>query len=145
MDVTIVSPISGVQNGDLKVSNQSLNDADYRAKEAFNKKMRDYDEICSNRGIKFIPFVISTTGKIHNEATNFLMDLATKASDRRHVNVNVIYNYYLKILSVCLAKHIAHNISSRCCGWFSNNLDVHGAYVIGNERAIDIGGTEADQ
>lgn len=35
--------------------------------------------------------------KIHKEAKLFLKDIITKASDHRDLNVNVIYNYYLKI------------------------------------------------
>ncbi len=85
-----------------------------------------------------------TTGKFHKSAIAFLKDLAQQAAERRHIGANVIYNYYVKILSVCLIKRIGYTISQKTTSWLSKNANVIEAFRLGNERALEIGGTEID-
>ncbi len=87
----------------------------------------------------FVPFVMYTTGKLHEDAKKFLSLLAEQAAEHRHISKDIIYNYYMKLLSVCLVNRIAYVISTKVNGWLSNNLDLVETYRFGNERANEVG------
>lgn len=147
VDLTIVSPFVGVQGAQGGLQNPSDNQVlhpNKRADDAADKKREKYSDLCSHQALKFVPFVMYTTGKLHKEAEDFLELLAEQAAERRHISANVIKNYYLKLLSVCLVKRIGYVISTKVNGWQSNNLDLVEAYRYGNERANEIGNSRLD-
>ena len=145
VDITIVSPFDGVRKGVLRVKNQSVANSDYEANLAAKLKNDKYKAACDARNLKFVPFVVYTSGKFHEDAEAFLENLAASAAERRRIPSKVLYNYYAKVLSVCLVKRLGYAISTRASGWLSNNfIDVAQDYRIGNQRAIEIGDSSAD-
>ncbi len=145
LDLTVVSPFLGVGKGELEVpSDARVLEPDKRANDAAEAKNKKYSEISANAGLKFVPFVMYTTGKLHKDAENILELLAEQASERRHIPAGIIKNYYMKLLSVCLVNRIGYAISIKVSGWQSNNLDLAEAYRFGNERAEEIGDTRFD-
>ena len=143
VDITVVSPFQGARKGVLTVKN--VENSDYEADQAAKVKNDKYKAECEARNLKFVPFVVYTSGKFHTDAKQFLENLATSAAERRHIPSKVLYNYYAKVLSVCLVKRLGYAISTRASGWLSNNfIDVAQDYRIGNQRAIEIGDSSAD-
>lgn len=136
--------MTGVQSGKLEVSNEALQNPDSVADKKAKLKCGKYADKCRLSSMTFIPFVVYTTGKFHQSATAFLQDLAEVAADRRHISAKVIYNYYLKVMSVCLVNRIGYIISAKTSGWMSNNTNLVEAYREGNSRALAIGDTEID-
>jgi len=145
IDVTIVSPFIGVQSGKLQnPAGANVIEPDKRANAACKKKNDTYLELCNAKKVKFVPFVMYTTGKLHSGAVKFLELVAEQAADRRHVPPGIIKNYYMKLLSVCLVKRIGFIISTKVNGWQSNNHDLVEVYRFGNERVIEVGDPKFD-
>ena len=94
---------------------------DVRAVEAKKRKIRDYGELCQNAGIEFVPFVISSTGKIHAEGISFLKKLATHSSEVRKLPFDTLFRYYKKVLSVALIKQVTHTIYIKAIAKASRN------------------------
>ena len=142
LDLTIVSPFEGTGKGDLKVSNPDHPHlCDVRAVKAAADKTRKYKLPCQQRHIEFVPFVMYTTGKLHDEGYKFLERMAAYAEERRKVPKAILMRYYLKILSVCLIRRIGYTIASRATASFSRNYNVREAYRQGNELAVEVGGS----
>ena len=86
-----------------------------------------------------------TTGKVHATAKGFLTNLAKHASTRRQVDERILYNYYLKMLSVQLVKRIGYVITSKANALTSKQpSNLHESFRQGNERAYVIGDASAD-
>jgi hypothetical protein len=145
LDLTIVSPFDGVRKGVLSVKNQSVQNPDHEANLAAKLKNDKYKQACDAHNLKFVPFVVYTSGKLHKDAKQFLENLASSAAERRHIPSKVLYNYYAKVLSVCLVKRLGYVISTKASGWLSHSFDVAQDYRVGNQRAMEIGDTSADQ
>jgi hypothetical protein len=144
VDLTIVSPFSGVQRGVLQQpSNEEVLLPDKKANEAAEKKNKKYVKVCSDHGFTFVPFVMYTTGKLHQDAVKFLGLLAEQAAAKRHIASSIIQNYYVKLLSVCLVKRIGYVISTKVNG-LSTTTDLVEAFRFGNERCNEIGDSSLD-
>ncbi len=79
IDVSIVCPFDGSKSGKLQITRTDDNMPKYNAN-AENKastKNNKYKKLCDDRGIVFIPFIIYSTGKIHNDGLKLLQKLAT--------------------------------------------------------------------
>lgn len=146
IDLTIVTSYEGVQSGILKEpTDAELQHTDERADRRANEKIQKYSERCNTLGYQFVPFVLYTNGRLHKDADKFLDKLAKEASERRKVPASTIKNYYLKLLSVCLAKRIAYIISTKTYGWQTNNTNLAEVYRLGNQQAYDVGNAILDQ
>lgn len=106
VDLTIVSPFAGVRSAELRVSDVELRDPEHKANSAAQGKRAKYVDICNNQNMRFVPFVVYTSGMLHKDAKKFLTALSKHAAGRRNIKEHIIYNYYVKLLSVSLVKRI---------------------------------------
>jgi hypothetical protein len=147
VDLTVVCPFIGSESGRLSVPDKPKDTAsvqvhdrfretllqannkihEKRAEEAKKEKVRKYGDLCKNIGVEFVPFVITSTGKIHSEGISFLKKLASHASEVRNIPFGILFKYYKKILSVSLIKQVTHTIYTKAIARLSrnnsNNLD----------------------
>lgn len=141
VDLTIVCPFEGSQSGNLvvpdmpaananadthnrfkaKILNKDNKIHNKRADEAKKRKVRDYGELCKNAGMEFVPFVMSSTGKIHAEGISFLKKLATHSAEVRKLSFGTLFRYYKKILSISLIKQVTHTIYNKAIARSSHN------------------------
>ena len=114
-DLAVVGVLGGSQGGKLFVEGVTdkvkvLNDKeklhDRRANKVRDGKNNKYQQACLNIGVNFVPFIMSTTGKIHKDGVALLNKLADHASEIRHIDQKTLFRYYKKILSVTLIKEI---------------------------------------
>ena len=113
---------------------------DNLAKERERKKISKYQDECSKKGIKFVSFIINTTGKINKKAYQFLQMLANHASEVLNIPASVLLNFYLKMISICLAKQIARTICNKSFACISgNHINPRRVFREGNMRALAIG------
>ncbi len=138
LDLTIICPFDGAGKGNLRTT---TDDCNARADKAARDKSTKYQQMCQQRQMKFVPFVVYSTGKVHKDGVRFLEGLAAQAEEKRRIPKHILYKYYLKILSVCLVRRLGHTISCRATGSFSRNYRVREAYRVGNELAIAVGGS----
>ena len=83
--------------------------------------------------------------KIHATAKRFLINLAEHAADRRQISANVLYNYDLKMLSMCLVKRIGYMITTETNAIKTNrNTNVTKILRQQQERTFDTIGLSAD-
>ena len=75
----------------------------------------------NSNNFDFIPFIFETNGYIHPTSRLFLKKLAKVAADIKKVNCNILFNYFVKRLSICLQKNLAHGINSRVLQVMSHN------------------------
>ena len=120
MDLTLICPYEGPASGELRVVSA---DADKRAFEAARKKRNKYEENCKTKNMKFTPFVMYTSGKIHSDGLRFIEQLADYAAERRGILAGTLKNFYLKLLSVSLVKRLAYTINTRATACYSRNYD----------------------
>ncbi len=147
LDLTIVSPFVGVRSGNLEISGSSRTNSDFEANEAAKRKTEKYGAICENSlKMKFLPFVMYTTGTIHSTAKQFLNNLAKQGAERRQISERILYNFYLKMLSCCLVKRIGYIITTKANAVISHDCgnNLIQTFRQGQERALDIGSLSAD-
>ncbi len=145
LDVTLVCPFTGAQKGQLALplsDNQDAKLCDVHARNRAKLKRDKYGQVCKDRGIEFVPFVMYTTGKIHSDAKSFLKKLASHAAEQRKIPEGVLYRYYLKMLSVTLVQRIGYTIRTRAMACTTNNYRVRQFLRNGNERALKHGSTQ---
>ncbi len=143
IDLTIVSPFSGVQKGVLSVSQAEVLNPNKRADDAAELKRGKFQALCTARRHEFVPFVIYTTGKLHKDADKFLGMLADYAAERRRIPAGTLLNYYRKLLAICLVNRLGFVISTKL-SCFSSAVNVFEAFDVGNERSNEIGDTRFD-
>jgi hypothetical protein len=73
-----------------------------RAEEAKKEKIRNHGELYKNIGVEFVPFVITSTGKINAEGISFLKKLASLVFEERNIPFGILFKYYKKILFISL-------------------------------------------
>ena len=144
LDLTIVSPFAGVQTGELNVTAAEVGDPNKKANQAAQVKITKYKHHCEAANYRLVPFVIYTTGKLHETAKRFLQDLAKYSSRRRNVKETVLYNYYVKLISVSLVKRIGYVISNKSAFWLAASPNPEDDLSFGNQRANEIGNTAVD-
>ncbi len=141
IDLTIVSPYVGTESGQLAVPGKPIASAaahlhdrfretilqvnnkihEKRANEAKQDKVREYGDLCKNIGVEFVPFVMTSTGKLHSEGISFLKKLATHASEVRNIPFGTLFRYYKKLLSISLIKQVTHTIHTKSIARLSRN------------------------
>lgn len=148
----MASAFDGVQNGDLrlgftvndhtKITNAQINN---NANARVQEKIVKYGDACTRlnkgtRDVTLVPFVYNTTGKIHPLGMGFLKKVAEHAVEARGGvgDSSVFLNYYLKLFSVSLMKHIARTVNAKAKHFFARNLqtDVN-AVRRGNMDALE--------
>ncbi len=133
IDLTIVCPFHGSESGilstgysNLTYDKVELKHINSRAIASKKTKIAKYGPICKNhtKEIKFVPFVVNTTGQIHSEGIAFLRKLAIHAAETRYAaDENVFFNYYLKKMSVGLMKLVANTIYAKAVNHFARTIN----------------------
>ena len=148
VDLSLVTVFKGAKKGELSLPYHSTNSQgilpddlhDKRAKEREREKISKYQAECAKKGIKFVPFIINTTGKINKKGYQFLQMLANHASEVRNIPASVLLNFYLKMISICLTKQIARTIYSKGFACISgNHINPRRAFRERNMRDLAIG------
>ena len=100
LDMSMVGPFSGSRIGKPFVNhNVAANAAipkdleDRKAIARKTEKINKYEALCQARGITFVPFIMNTTGKIHEDAMKFLKKLAIHGHEVRDIPVQILMNY----------------------------------------------------
>ena len=73
-----------------------------------------------NPELILLPFVIESNGLLHPKSKQFLKWLANKCADMRRLSPKVMYNFFLKSVSITLQRNIAKSINSRLATCLSN-------------------------
>jgi hypothetical protein len=76
-------------------------------------KWGKYGQACEDAGFVFIPFIIESSGYMHEEALALLRTAAKTASAVRSIDGESIYQFFLKRISICFQRAIAENINRR--------------------------------
>ena len=84
-----------------------------KAKASAAAKLAKYGDHCVAAGIKPVPFVMYTNGTIHEDGIKLLQKIATHGSETRRIPQGTLFRYYKKLLSVTLAKQIAHTVHTK--------------------------------
>ena len=114
LDISFVSPLIGIQNGNMV--NLSINKAkkDFRASNArYHLKNTKYSELANDNNKKFLPFIIETSGTLHPSAEKLIKDIAKVGAINTNIPFNIIYNYMMKTISCTIQKSFAIRIFSR--------------------------------
>ncbi len=153
VDLSICCPFEGSQVGAPVVSIQNSIDNDNAngvpknyenkiANKRVSEKKNKYDRICKQKGCRFVPFIMYSTGRIHKHACKFLYQLANHAKDIRNLPQNTLMNYYVKLLNFALIKEATHTIcvkSHEIGSYMRNaNSNVRAEIRVGNNNANEI-------
>ena len=85
-----------------------------RAAEAgYQFKMNDYGELPIQNNFHFLPFIVENHGLIHSHSLKLIEVLASKAELTWRLPSKIIFEYWLKLLSVTLHRAMANSIVSR--------------------------------
>lgn len=145
LDVTLVCPFTGVQSGRLTLpinDNVDANQCDVHADARAQLKRDKYEAHCTARNIRFVPFVVYTTGKIHKSGVKFLKSLAAHAAEQRKIPEGTLLRYYCKMISVCLVQRIGYTIHTRAMACTTRNFRIRDVLRNGNEMALRLGGSQ---
>ena len=151
VDVGMCCPYKGSYTGRLSVEQRHtvadngdipLDLHKKRAITRVNEKNLKYKELCDNRHITFIPFIMYTTGMIHEDGEKFLKSLAKHAEEARNIPANTLLKYYYKILNFTVIKEAARiiyakSLESVTVGRYSN-VRTRSAIREGNAIAYDV-------
>ena len=84
------------------------------AKSRYSQKITKYAPFMQTRpDAEFLPFVFETSGAMHADATQLLSKYANHAADIKKIPQAIIYDYFLKIVSVAFQRNLADSICSR--------------------------------
>ncbi len=152
LDITLCCPFSGSRSGQLFVNHKVAANGDPII---LDKKLEDdianyrkvtkdskYKQLCNDRSITFVPFVMYSTGRIHKDAMAFLKKLARHAHDARNIPEATLLKYYIKVLNFTLIKEAANTIYIKSLESVSadrfSNVRSKTAIRIGNLQAFEI-------
>ena len=76
-------------------------------------KLRKYQHVAQANRFSFLPIIFESTGLVHADTKQFLMKLATGASELKRIPKDVLYSFFMKRLSVCVQVNIASCIQKR--------------------------------
>jgi hypothetical protein len=121
LDVSIATPYIGIQRGRTEppLLNRQPDMAAVKtklraAKSRYSQKITKYAPFMQTRpDAEFLPFVFETSGAIHADATQLLSKYANHAADIKKIPQAIIYDYFLKIVSVAFQRNLADSICSR--------------------------------
>jgi hypothetical protein len=150
LDLAICCPFDGSQSGKLFVNykmkeNETVVPAALENKIANQRKtMKEskYKEICKQRNITFVPFIMYSTGKIHKDGMAFLRSLAKHAHDARNISQDTLVKYYVKCLNFALIKQVSYSIYAKTIASMTVgrhvNVRTRNAIRVGNLTANEI-------
>ena len=84
-----------------------------QSRNAHSAKIRKYTIPNEALRLSFRPIVFESSGLFHKDVIKFLTHLATNAAEIRKIDANVLLNYFMKRLSMCLQVSFADNIINR--------------------------------
>jgi hypothetical protein len=130
IDLSFVCPFQGSQSGNISIVANKITDheripkaqIDLAATNRFKAKVKKYGKAAENAKVKFVPFIVNTTGKIHDDGVKFLETLAQHAAQTRNeVDHGPFLSYYMKVMSVEIMKLMANLMYSKSIACFSRN------------------------
>jgi hypothetical protein len=83
------------------------------AEDGYQYKANDYGELPTKNNFHFLPFIVENHGFIHPQSLKLLEVLAAKAELTWRLPSKVIFEYWLKVLSVTVHRAMANSIVSR--------------------------------
>ena len=83
------------------------------AEDGYQYKVNDYGELPTKNNFHFLPFIVENHGFIHPQSLKLLEVLAAKAELTWRLPSKVIFEYWLKVLSVTVHRAMANSIVSR--------------------------------
>ena len=101
------------------------------------RKKKKYDAICAQNGLKFLPIIFESAGKMHPVLQDFLaivMDIKTMHINPRYKHITMFY--WSARLSCCLQKSIAKSLSRKYSA--SNGLAAKGLHFNHPHRELSI-------
>jgi hypothetical protein len=98
--------------GELNLPNNAANTGQ-AAQSMFQVKNDKYVPLCTAAGFGFLPIIFETNGYAQKEVLTLLDNTSKKASDTSCIPAGILYNYYLKLLSVSLQKGITASITTK--------------------------------
>ena len=107
VDTTVFTPFSP-----HLVSNAAVKPL-HTASEAEKIKRAKYEAACDQRGIKFVPFAVETTGGLGKVALDLAKDLLGRVSKRFNQPFPTVAHYYYQQLSVSLQRQVARSVVDR--------------------------------
>jgi len=115
IDVGITNPLEGAQSGNPHgpQSRRSAQVPGQAAKKYFNTKNATYLPLCNQLDFGFLPFILGSSGCIHDKGKSFLRELAQMAEGYHKIPAATLYFYYVKKISVCLQRSLATCINSK--------------------------------
>src|SRR6185312_1277857 len=122
IDVSFTCVLEGVQDGKIKSASNRNNamKVGSKAHTRYEDKIRNYQRLiqalprqASPRNYKTLPFVIQSTGLIHNSSLDLLERMAKSASNVKRIPSTNMFTYFKRRISCCLAKNLARIINSR--------------------------------
>lgn len=79
----------------------------------FRAKSLKYKTISESSGSSFLPFILQSTGHICDDSKSLLKYLSKTASSINRIPIKVLYNYFLKRLSLSLQRGISNSLTQR--------------------------------
>jgi hypothetical protein len=125
IDVQVTCPIPGDKSLTL---NQAVIPG-RAAKTAYDRKTHKYTALCNTNNLEFLPFIIESTGRLHEKADEFFKKVIAIMSENTAVHQSILSSYWQSRLSMCLQSQISQAIVTRAqhinggrCG--QNNYDL---------------------
>jgi hypothetical protein len=126
VDVSVISKFTIGQNGIGGVYPKGGVDKDAAVRIRAKAKLKKYHVRCAERNIQCVPFVFDTTGHMHSDSKKFLKTVAKTASVNKNnrISADVLYNYYMKVLTICLMKSLGNSVHKAMLGIYNNSSQV---------------------
>ncbi len=145
VDTSLVCPFKGSFTGvpEVEFNGEGPLPVDIDKKYAIqrtNQKIVKYREACQRKGVAFVPFVLTSTGKVHKEGVLFLSKLADLAVRTRGISSTTALKYYLRLMNVAIIKQVTRVISLKVLESRSYSIRTAGLGRMirtGNAMALD--------
>lgn len=109
IDVSITCPLPGAQSGkQIPISQETALKVGKQAGIIYSNKVQKYKALCDKGNYLLLPFIFESTGLIHPEGKKYLQRLALGSSESSRINKDILYNFFLKKLSVTLQNSLAN-------------------------------------
>ena len=115
-DISIINPVGSVHTRlllDVGVTGALTGTPGSAAISYHNAKNRKYLQMSTSRGFGFLPIIFESSGMLHAEAKSFLKRVAKRASELKRISEDILFEYFLKRLSLTLQRGIAEAITQR--------------------------------
>jgi hypothetical protein len=109
-DASVVSSLHTSNNS------QSAEKPGFFAESRFQEKTKKFGKRCQDEGLGFIPLVVESLGRWHNDSLEVLLLIASRAAARCNEDIQYARKMFINRLSVCLQKGNAAIILNHCGG-----------------------------